>query len=195
MGIGDASFTIFDVETTGLDPRAGHRIIEIAGVRVEKGTTPIGQTFSSLVNPERDVPPEAQHIHGLRQQDLLNASTITDVLPKFLTFVEGTILIAHNAQFDMGFLEVEKEVCWGYIDLPECLCTLSLSRSVSPRETRHSLDVVAERLGLPIPQNRLHRALSDALLTTEVFLHLLGRSGVRTLEDLRSRASLQLAWR
>ncbi|MEK7137570.1 MAG: 3'-5' exonuclease [Patescibacteria group bacterium] len=184
----DTTFTVFDVETTGLNSLGGDRIVEVAGVRIEGGIVQDNLTFSSYVNPQRTVPWEAKAVHRIPEQELSKAPPIEEVLPRFLSFAEGSLLIAHNAEFDMGFLMAEKEGCWGYIDLPECLCTLCLSRNVQPHEYRHTLDVLALRLGFPLPQDR-HHALPDVILTAKVFLKLLEVGKIRTLAELRERAA------
>lgn len=181
------AFTVFDVETTGLDPRQGHRILEIAAVRVEGGIVDRERAFSQLVNPERPIPWEAKSIHHISDEDVLTAPTIDAVLPDFLRFAQHSVLVAHNAEFDMGFLNHEKECCWGYIELPESLCTMRLSQSLFPHEFRHNLDVVALRLGIPQPTGR-HRALPDVLTTAQAFLKMLNIGQIKTLEDLRKRA-------
>jgi DNA polymerase III epsilon subunit family exonuclease len=158
--------TVFDVETTGLDPRKGHRIIEIAGIRIEDGMIDETKSFVSLVNPEREIPWEARQVNKISDDAVRSAPGIEEVLPKFLAFAEGSTLAAHNANFDMGFLEHEKELCWGYIDLPDCVCTMRLSQGIFPTEFGHSLDAVARRLKLTLPQAR-HRALPDVLRTLE----------------------------
>ena len=184
------SFTVFDTETTGLDPQRGHRIIEIAAVRVENGKILSDAPFHSLVNPERAIPAETAQIHKIRDADVASAPTIDTVLPRFLEFAAGSLLVAHNADFDMGFLKVEKNYCWGYIDLPECLCTMRLSQNTFPHEFRHSLDIVSQRLGLALPEKR-HRALPDVLLTAEVLLKILSLKEIRTMEDLQKKAGLK----
>ena len=191
----DASFTVFDVETTGLDPNGGDRIVEIAGVRVEGGVVRCDHPFVSLVNPERRMSFGARRVNGIPEEALAHAPAIAEVLPKFLSFAEGTILVAHNAEFDQSFLEAEKEMCWGYIDIPECLCTLALSRTVHPRAYRHTLDAVAERLSLT-SSSALHRALPDVLLTAEILLKLIALGDIRSLDALRAKASpRRIAWR
>ncbi|MDD5623688.1 MAG: 3'-5' exonuclease [Candidatus Peribacteraceae bacterium] len=184
------TFTVFDTETTGLDPRRGHRIVEIAGVRVENGRILQESAFSHFVNPEREIPWEARQIHRIRDEDVLSAPTIDQVLPQFLAFAEHSILIAHNAEFDLGFLEVEKESCWGYVELPECLCTMKLSQALFPHEFRHSLDVVAQRLKLELPAER-HRALPDVLLTAQALLRMMEIGQITSLEKLRSAAAIR----
>ncbi|TSC79254.1 MAG: DNA polymerase III domain [Candidatus Peregrinibacteria bacterium Gr01-1014_25] len=181
--------TVFDVETTGLDPRRGHRIIEIAGVRVENGIV-TERTFHSLVNPERDIPWETKQIHHLSEADVAEAPTIMTVLPQFLDFAGGSILTAHNAEFDMGFLAVEKEFCWGYVELPECLCTMKLSQALFADAFRHNLDAVAERLKLPLPADR-HRALPDVILTAQAMIAMLKHGKISSLDELRAKAGLR----
>ena len=185
------AFTVFDVETTGLHAHNGDRIVEIAGVRVEDGIIQEEKSFVSLVNPKREISWEAQRVNKIKNEDLKDAPNIEEVLPEFLTFASGSILIAHNAQFDMGFLEAEKEMCWGYIEVPECLCTLALSRSIFPHEYRHNLDVVSERLGLTLPKAR-HRALPDVLLTAQAFLKFIDLGKITSLDQLREKAGARV---
>lgn len=184
-------FTVFDVETTGLDPRKGHRIVEIAGVRVEQGQVLRDRTFVRLVNPERPIPWETKQVHHIGDEDVAHADTIMTVLPAFLEFAQGSLLIAHNAGFDMGFLQHEKEFCWGYVDLPECFCTMRLSQSVFPTAFRHNLDSVSDRLSLVKPTDR-HRALPDVLLTAEALVKMLDMANVGSIEELRRRCSFSL---
>ncbi len=181
--------TVFDVETTGLDPKRGHRIIEIAGLRIENGEIDETRTFVSLVNPERTIPWEAQKVNKIKDEDVTNAPGIEEVLPKFLEFAAGSILVAHNATFDMGFLQCEKEMCWGYIDVPECLCTMRLSQTLFAREFGHSLDAVTRRLKLTMPQGR-HRALPDVILTAHALLKMIELGDIGSFEDLRSIAGI-----
>jgi DNA polymerase-3 subunit epsilon len=181
--------TVFDVETTGLDPRRGHRIIEIAAVRIDNGEIDETKSFVSFVNPERLIPIEAKQINKISDDDVAMAPGIEHVLPKFLEFAAGTTLVAHNANFDMGFLEVEKELCWGYVELPECICTMRLSQSLFPREFGHSLDAVARRLQLQLPQAR-HRALPDVLLTAHALVKMIEGGGITSMDDLKELAGL-----
>lgn len=183
--------TIFDVETTGLDPRKGHRIIEIAGIRIENGIILKDAPFISLVNPERDIPWEARQVNKISDDDVRSAPRIEEVIPKFLEFAKSSFLVAHNAQFDMSFLQAEREFCWGYVDLPECLCTMRLSQVLYPTEFRHSLDILCKRFELVLPQTR-HRALTDVLLTAEILLKMVQAGGIHSLDELRQKAGLQL---
>lgn len=183
-------FTVFDVETTGLDPRRGHRIVEIAGVRIENGVIQAETAFDAYVNPERLIPWEARQVNNIDDAMVTGAPTIDTVLPQFLTFAHGSLLLAHNANFDMGFLDAEKECCWGYVELPECFCTLHLSRSLFPQEFRHNLDALALRCGLPLPTDR-HRALPDVLLTAQAFLKMIEKGNIRSMDELRKKAALK----
>lgn len=183
--------TVFDTETTGLDPRKGHRIVEIAGVRIENGIILEERTFSTFVNPERDIPWEAKQVNKIDDSDVANAPTIMTVLPEFLEFAKGSILVAHNAQFDMGFLECEKEFCWGYIELPECLCTMRLSQNLYPTAFRHNLDVLSERFKLPPPIDR-HRALPDVIQTAKILLKMLHEGRIQSMDELRRKAGLNV---
>jgi DNA polymerase III subunit epsilon len=180
--------TVFDTETTGLDPSKGHRIIEIAGVRVENGIV-TEKVFSQFVNPERDIPWESRQVHHISDDDVRGAPTIMTVLPEFLAFAQGSILVAHNAQFDMSFLQSEKEFCWGYLELPECLCTMRLSQSLFPTAFRHNLDFLSMQLQLPLPEHR-HRALPDVLQTANIFLKMLEKGRIQSMDELRRRASV-----
>ncbi len=183
--------TIFDVETTGLSPANGDRIIEIAGIRIENGQVDETRTFVSLVNPERLIPWEARQVNKITDDDVRTAPTIDQVLPQFLEFAAGTMLVAHNAGFDMGFLQREKEFCWGFVDLPECFCTMRLSQSAFPNDFYHNLDAVSRRLNLTMPEGR-HRALPDVILTAHALLKMVEKTGIQSLEELRKRASLPI---
>ncbi|MDP7069180.1 MAG: 3'-5' exonuclease [Candidatus Peribacteraceae bacterium] len=181
------TFTVFDVETTGLDPRRGDKIIEIAGVRVEEGAIVEDNVFVELVNPERSIPWEAARINNISDDDVASAPTIDQILPKFLEFAKGSLLVAHNCSFDMGFLAVEKDLCWGYIDIPECICTMRLSQSLYPHEFRHNLDVISTRFDLKIEGER-HRALPDVIMTAQALLRMIEEGDIQTIDHLRKLA-------
>ena len=182
--------TVFDLETTGLDPKKGHRIIEIAAVRIENGIILKDSPFVSFVNPEREIPWEARQVNKIADEDVKNAPTIEEVLPKFLAFAQGSVLIAHNADFDYSFLQNEKEFCWGYVELPECLCTLKLAQSLYPKDFRHSLNLLCHKFNLIYPDGR-HRALADTILLSEALLKMIDDGKIMTMEGLRKRASLK----
>lgn len=180
-------FTVFDVETTGLDPKKGHRIIEIAGVRIEDGVIMESSAFVKLVNPERSIPWEAAQVNKISDEDVASAPTIDQILPQFLEFAQGSILVAHNCNFDMGFLLNEKDLCWGYVDIPECICTMRLSQTMYPSEFRHNLDVLSNRLGIEMPRDR-HRALPDVIMTAQALLKMIDEGDIGTIEQLRKMA-------
>lgn len=184
------TFTVFDVETTGLDPRKGDKIIEIAGVRVEDGVIHESEAFVQLVNPERTIPWEAKQVNKISDEDVATAPTIDQVLPEFLEFAKGTLLVAHNCSFDMGFLHIEKDLCWGYVDIPECICTMRLSQQLHPSEFRHNLDAVSARYKLTMPENR-HRALPDVIMTAQALLKMVKEADINNLEQLRKLAGKQ----
>ena len=185
--------TVFDVETTGLDPKKGHRIVEIAGVRIEDGIIQLETAFTTLVNPERDIPWEVKQVNHITEDMVKDAPTIMAVLPDFLSFAQGSTLFAHNASFDVGFLECEKEFCWGYIELPDVLCTMRLSQSLFPTAMRHNLDALSERLGLVLPSaEERHRALPDVLLTANALVKMMELGRIRSMEELKRKSSLDL---
>ncbi len=185
------TFTVFDTETTGLNPQRGDRIIEIAGLRIENGIIDEKNIFTELVNPEREIPWEAKKVNKIEDEEVKNAPTIDQVLPRFLEFAKGSILVAQNAQFDMGFLNEEKKLCWGYIELPECICTMRLSRTLYPQDFRHNLDAIATRFGLEMPQNR-HRALPDVILTAQALLKMIKEGNIENMDILRDKAGIGL---
>jgi DNA polymerase-3 subunit epsilon len=184
------AITVFDIETTGLDHAKGHRIVEIAGVRVEDGVILREKTFSSFVNPEREIPWEAKQVNKITDEMVKDAPLIDTVLPQFLEFAAGTALVAHNAEFDFGFLEHEKQFCWGFTDLPECFCTMRLSKAVHPKEMRHSLDLVCSRYGIVLPTER-HRALADAIIAAEALQKLLATGHIASMDDFRKVAAIR----
>lgn len=149
----------------------------------------LDEHFVTFVNPEREIPADARQVNKISDDDVKTAPTIDVVLPKFLEFAQGSMLVAHNASFDMGFLEAEKQFCWGFVELPECLCTMTLSRSLYPSDFRHSLDVLCKRFNLEMPANR-HRALADVILTAQALQKMIER--VPSFEDLKKRAGVKL---
>ncbi len=190
MSMSLPTFTVFDTETTGLDPLKGHKIIEIAGIKVIDGIISDEQTFVSFVNPERPIPWEAKQVNKISDEDVANAPTIDTVLPQFLEFAQGSLLVAHNADFDLSFLECEKELCWGYVDIPPCLCTMRLSRALYPKEFRHNLDVIANRFGLTFPQDR-HRALPDVILTAQALLRMIQDHNIMSVDELQKLTGMK----
>jgi DNA polymerase-3 subunit epsilon len=178
----DLSYTVFDTETTGLEPSAGDEIISIGAVRIVNGRLLKGEAFDRLVNPRRPISREATRIHGLDNRALANEPAIDEVLPEFRRFCEDTILVAHNAAFDMRFLELQGPATGVRFDQP-VLDTLLLSAVVHASFETHHLDAIAERLGVRVIGR--HTALGDALLTGEVFLKLLSLLADRGIVTLK----------
>ena len=168
--LGGAAFTVFDTETTGLNPSAGDEIIAIGAVRIVNGRLLESERFDRLVKPGSALSLESICIHGIRPEMLDGQPDARQVLPLFQRFAEGTILVAHNAAFDMRLLQLQGERGGVRFDNP-VLDTMLLSAVVHPAHLRHSLEAVAERLGVTIVDR--HTALGDATAAAEIFLKLL----------------------
>ena len=162
---------ILDTETTGLDPRQGHRIIELAGVELVD-RRPTGRHVHFYFNPEREIDAAATEIHGMTWDDLRERPRFRDLAAEFLDFARGAEWIIHNAPFDVEFLDNELARCdhFGcrdvYVKLTD---TLSLAREQFPGK-RNSLDALCERFGVDNAQRTLHGALLDARLLADVYL-------------------------
>jgi DNA polymerase-3 subunit epsilon len=168
--LAELSYTVFDTETTGLEPSAGDEIISIGAVRIVNGRVLKQEVFEQLINPRRPIRRESTAVHGIEARQLVNEPPIEQVLPRFHRFCEETVLVAHNAAFDMRFLEL-KEPATGVRFHQPVLDTLLLSAVVHPSLDDHNLDTIAERVGVRVIGR--HTALGDALLTGEVFIRLL----------------------
>lgn len=174
-------FVLFDLESTGLDAQAGHRICEIAALRVENRRF-VGK-LDELVNPQREIDSAAYAVNGISHAMVVNAPPFGHVLPAFETLIDGAVLVAHNAYFDVGFLTMERALL-NLSPLPNpVIDTLALARRyISAR--RYNLTALATSIGERAPT---HRAMSDVLALRAVFDHLLDlltRKGVATLDDL-----------
>lgn len=169
-GLGELSYTVFDVETTGLAPSAGDEIISIGAVRIVNGRLLKSEILEKLVDPQRPLNPDSAKVHGIDARMLAGQPRIEAVLPGFHKFCEDTVLVAHNAAFDMRFLELKEKSARVRFAQP-VLDTLLLSAVAQPGLDDHRLEAIAERLGIPVVGR--HTALGDALLAGEVFLRLL----------------------
>lgn len=179
------SYTAFDTETTGLDPSAGDEIIQIGATRIVNGKLLRGESFEQLIDPHRPLSAESVAVHGIRPEMLLGQPDVITVLPAFRAFVADTVLIAHNAAFDLRFLQL-KEASTGVVFDRPVLDTLMLSAVLHPNQESHRLEDIAERLGVQVVGR--HTALGDALVTAEVFIRmlpLLAERGIRTLGQAR----------
>ena len=186
----ELTYTVFDTETTGLNPSEGDEIIQIGATRIVNGKLLRQECFDQLVDPQRALAAASIAVHGIQPATLVGQPLILDVLPVFHAFAFETVLVAHNAAFDMRFLQLKEARSGLRFDQP-VLDTLLLSAWVHPNQESHALEAIAERLGVPVTGR--HTALGDALVTAEVFLKLLTllrAKGVHTLGQARA-AELQ----
>ncbi len=160
-----------DTETTGLDPKQGHRVVEVAGVEMLNRRL-TGRHFHRYLNPEREMDARAQEIHGLSDDFLADKPRFREIAQEFLEFVSGSELVIHNAPFDIGFLDSEL----GLLALsntrsycPSVVDTLALAKELHPGK-RNNLDALCERYGVNHSKRTLHGALLDAELLAEVYL-------------------------
>ena len=164
---------ILDTETTGLDPRDGHKVIEIGGVEmINKVLT--GNKFHYYVNPERDVPQDAYRIHGISSEFLQDKPLFRDIAHEFINFINNAKLVIHNAQFDIKFLNFELTLLnLPSIDLAEVIDTLIIAKRAFPG-ARVNLDALCKRFKVDNTNRQFHGALKDAYLLSEVYVELSG---------------------
>jgi DNA polymerase-3 subunit epsilon len=188
----ELAYTVFDTETTGLQPAEGDEIIQIGAARIVNGKLLRQESFEQLVDPRRSIPEAGIPIHGIRPEMVRGQPTIDRVLPAFHTYARDTVLVAHNAAFDMRFLQLKESATGLRFDQP-VLDTLLLSAVVHPNQESHRLEHIAERFGVTVVGR--HTALGDAMVTAEVFLKLiplLAEQGIHTLAE--ARAAAQKTW-
>lgn len=186
--LADMRFVVFDTETTGLEPHRGDEIVQIAGVRIVAGRVMADETFDTLVDPERRIPEAATAIHGLGAADVAGAPTIDAAGRRFLRFCGDAALIAHNAPFDLAFFAKHADRIGARIQRP-VLDTALMSTLLFPPSAGHTLDDLAERLDVAIPDALRHTALGDAMATAEVAVRLfpmLDAAGFGTLRALQA---------
>jgi DNA polymerase-3 subunit epsilon len=181
--LAELTYTVFDLETTGLNPNEGDEIISIGAVRIVNGRLLQNERFEQLVDPRRSIPWTSVKIHGIHPEMLQGRPTVDEVLPMLHDFAKDTILVAHNAAFDMRFLQL-KEQQTGVRFRNPVLDTLLLSAVVHPSHEDHNLESIAKRLGVRILAR--HTALGDAIATGEMFLKflpLLSQQQILTLQE------------
>jgi DNA polymerase-3 subunit epsilon len=184
----ELTYTVFDTETTGLNPAGGDEIIQVGAVRIVNGKLLQQEFFDQLVDPKRTIPAETIPIHGIKPEMVKGQPTIGQVLPAFHTFAQDTVLVAHNAAFDMRCLQVKEKATGIVFDHP-VLDTLLLSAVLHPNQESHRLEAIAERFNVTVIGR--HTALGDSIVTAEVFLKLiplLAEKGILTLRQAREEA-------
>jgi len=161
------TYVVFDLETTGLDPKC-EKITEIGAVKIENGV--ITKTFSALVNPMKPIPPNITELTGISDDMVKDCPDISDAMPKFLEFCGNAVAVAHNAKFDTSFVKAECEK----LDLEfnnQTMDTVELSKEMFPEEKKHNLGVLSERLNISLENH--HRAVDDATATAEAFIKMM----------------------
>jgi DNA polymerase-3 subunit epsilon len=167
--LSELTFAAFDVETTGLDSRAD-RVVEVGAVKFERSG--VLETYGQLVNPGRPIPPALTAIHGITDEMVAKSPPITSVITEFVEFAGDAVLVAHNAQFDVGFFDAAfAEACIEPLSTP-VLCTRELSRGVFLGLSDYKLATLARFLGIPAVEH--HHALADAGYSAEVFRRCMG---------------------
>lgn len=178
-------YVVFDTETTGLNPARGDRIVQISGVRLVKGK-PTGEEFNTLVNPGMPIPTSSIRFHGISDDMVAGAPAAADAIRAFAAFVKGSVLVAHNAAFDMKFLTMGEAEGSTAFDNP-VLDTLLVSFVLQPNHSAHTLDAIAARFGVSISDEVRHTARGDARATAEIFVKMLpalSRNGLVTLGEV-----------
>ncbi len=162
-------YIAFDIETTGLFVEKGHRIIEIGAVEVNGDV--MGEEFNSLIFTNKAIEKKAQKVHGITSEMLAGQPKPEEALAAFRDFIGDSTLVAHNADFDVGFLRYEY---WrlGHTFINRHKCTLKMSRKLYPGLLDYKLETVARYLGIEVDKNRRHRALDDAKITAKVWVEM-----------------------
>lgn len=164
---------VLDTETTGFDPLEGHRVIEVAAIELVN-LLPTGRTFHTLIDPQRDVPPEATKVHGFTRTDLEGKPLFPDIVDSMLEFLGDAPIIAHNAPFDFRFLDAELVRAGRKpLDGARMRDSLVLARERFPGAP-NSLDALCRRFDIDLSQRTTHNALLDVKLLAEVYLELRG---------------------
>ncbi len=182
MELTDLKFACFDTETTGLSPAAGGKICEIA-VSVSCAGRAV-EEFSTLINPGIPMSPEVIAIHGITNEMVKDAPSFEQILPRLLGIFDGCVLVAHNADFDMSFLQAEFEQCGMHLPPYPVVDTLKLARK-SGKFARNRLGLIAQELGINC--EGWHRAMADTKMAEQIFYYFLttlSKHGVHTLEQL-----------
>jgi DNA polymerase III subunit epsilon len=171
---------VLDTETTGFDPSDGHRIVEIGCVEL-MDHFPTGKTYQCYLNPDRDMPAEAERVHGITGAFLADKPRFPEVAEAFLEFIGDAPLVIHNASFDLKFVNAELDRIGGKpIPAARAIDTIEMAKSKLPG-VRYSLDELCKRFGIDLSAREKHGALLDAELTAQVYLELIGGRQKRLL--------------
>lgn len=175
---------VFDTETTGLDPYGADRICEIGALKVINGE--VVDTFETLINPERNIPIAASQVNNITDDMVANSPTMDEVWPKFKEFIgEEGVLVAHNAKFDMDYLNAYLERAGlSKAELPECLCTMKISKNLFKGEKGHSLKALSDRLDIERDEEQSHRALYDVEVTVACLKKMIDKGGYYMIMDM-----------
>jgi DNA polymerase-3 subunit epsilon len=164
---------VLDTETTGLYPRDGHRLIEIACVEIDE-CVPTGRTFHAFIYPERDIDPDAERVHGISLASLQGKPLFAEIVEEFLAFIGDATLVAHNAEFDRGFINAELERLGRELTPPtRWVDTLAMAAKRFPG-MYNSLDALCKRFKISLSEREKHGALIDTRLLAGVYLELQG---------------------
>ncbi len=164
---------VLDIETTGLDPRQGHKIVEIGCIELDNNY-PTGNYFQQYINPDREMPEEAFRIHGLTKEFLADKPLFSDIAQKLIGFISEGELVIHNAKFDVGFLNYELELSSNTsLKKFRVIDTLLLARKMFPGAA-NNLDALCRRYNIDTSKRKKHGALLDAELLADVFLEMNG---------------------
>lgn len=195
MPLRELTFVVFDTETTGLKPSEGDQIVQVGAVRVVNGRILSGEGFDRLVHPGRSIPKESIRFHGITDDMVRDKPPIGVVMPQFRAYCGDSVLVAHNAAFDLKFLKMRERECGVTFDNP-VLDTMMLSNYLDGQDARASLDAICERYGIDITDR--HTALGDAIVTAAVLLRqieALEARGLVTLNDVVDKVGLTMKLR
>ena len=175
---------LFDTETTGLDPLTGDRVIEVACIELLRDL-PTGRVFHQVIDPDRDVPAEATRVHGFTRADLVGKPRFAEIVDGLLAFIEDSPLVAHNAPFDFGFLNMEfARLGLPSLDPSRMVDTLALAKTRFPG-LPNSLDALCRRFAIDLSERSNHNALLDCRLLADVYVELTGgrQRGLMLVDD------------
>ena len=177
-------FVVFDLETTGFSPKK-NKIIEIGAVKVQAGA--ITERFSTFVNPQIPIPFDIEELTGIRDDMVIDAPLIGEILPEFMEFCKGCVMVAHNAEFDMSFIQKNCEDLHLACDFTVA-DTVAMARFLLPQLNRYKLDTVAKAVGVSLENH--HRAVDDAACTAEIFvkfIEMFESRHITTLDELNEK--------